>query len=519
MSTESVPHPYRVHTSEQSRQIDAETIQSFGIDGHTLMEIAGSTIARHLLDRTAPGSHGLLLCGRGNNGGDALSIARWLIHRNRKVTVVFVGGSDALSGDAERNLGLLRKIAGQDSALPLKLVEQWDDFIAATSPASGPAEETPSPIDFIVDGMLGTGITDTLRPPYLEAVGYVNRSPLPVYAIDIPSGLHADRGVPLGGAVRAGETFACGTRKTGYYLEEGPLYCGQITWCDLPFPDYLRRESLTTLIDRSWLPDPLPVPARHKYNAGVLYLIAGSEGLTGAARMAAGSAWSTGIGAVIWLCPRGLLSRVEGTDPQIIKRPVGKPEDLRFRESHLPEVQSILAEKEGRVVIGPGLGRNPDTDRFTKALLASAPLPFLIDADAIRALAQQPVQRPEKADWILTPHAGELRDLLGEDAGEGWDRLRRVARFSREQRVTLLSKGMPVIVGSAEGDTCLTGYDTRIFSRAGFGDLLSGRIGGYWALGHTALHSCALALVGGYERIRQLADEHPNRIPEPLDLI
>ncbi|MDZ7772267.1 MAG: NAD(P)H-hydrate dehydratase [Balneolaceae bacterium] len=519
MSTRIVPHPEWILTAEQGRNLDRQTIERFGIDGFTLMEMAGTHTARRLLDCTVPGDSGLLFCGKGNNAGDALVAARWLLQLGRPLTVLFVSGTGDLSPSAAKNLELLRKVSEEDNdAAELLIIDGWEEaWENYWSRAAAP----PADFDFIVDGMLGTGLDSELRAPYPEAVTLANEAGLPVFAVDIPTGLHADRGVPLGGAVRADETLTYGTRKPGLYLGEGPEHAGRITFCELPFPNYMKKEQgvNTFLIDRGWVGEPGREPARHKYEKGVVYVLGGSEGLTGAALMSAQSAWGAGAGAVIWIAPRGLLSRVEGRHPQIITRPVGEAGDLRYTAAHAREALAIMNEKHGTALLGPGLGRADETQEFVEKVAGTYSGELVIDADGLRALAAAGLTPPGQASWILTPHPGELGDLLGKAPDGDYERLQRVRAWAADHGVTLLSKGYPSIVGTSDGNAYITGYDTRVFSRAGFGDVLSGKIAALCALGHQPLQSCCLAMLDGIERVAELNASGGRHIPEPLDLI
>ncbi|MDX1672474.1 MAG: NAD(P)H-hydrate epimerase, partial [Balneolaceae bacterium] len=278
MNIPTPPLNYFLCTAGQSQQMDARTIDQFGIDGYTLMEVAGSSAAGHLRAKFSPGCHGLYLCGKGNNAGDALVVARYLVQHGIGATIVLISGDEELSTDTDKNLELLQKIAENDpNAAETVIIPAWDQFDPNRS------------ADFIIDGMLGTGLDSELRGDYQKAVSWVNDSALPVISIDIPTGLHADTGEVMGEAVIAQETYSFGTLKQGFYLGEGPLCTGKVIFCELPFPNYL-KECDTYLIDEQWVPEPVNPPARHKYEAGVLYIVAGSEGLTGAAIMTAESA-------------------------------------------------------------------------------------------------------------------------------------------------------------------------------------------------------------------------------------
>lgn len=500
----SIPAAFTIATAKESQTIDAETVQSFGIDEFTLMEVAGISAAKEILSREESSSHGVFLCGKGNNGGDALVVARYLAQHGIETTVVFIGGDKNLSSCAQKNYGLLKTIAKEDSDISIKFYKSWSSFDDSITP------------DFIIDGMLGTGLDSDLRGDYPQAVKWANDIAAPIYAMDIPTGLHTDTGQVMGAAIFATQTFAFGVLKQGYYLGEGHRHTGTTTFCELPFPHYLKRSASSFLIDNNWLPAASTSKPSHKYEAGVVYIIAGSEGLTGAAILAAKSAWAEGIGAVILICPRGLLSVFENNLPQIIKKPVGSKDDCCFGENHLEEIIQIVQGKPGTMLIGPGLGRNESTVTFAHRFLTKQTGNIVVDADALWALSQQDNwQKPESANWILTPHPGELSTLWGTDFADDMKRLQKVQEAATSYNITLLSKGFPAILGTPDGNTYLTGYDTRVFSRAGFGDILAGKITAFWSKGQNPDISCCRALLNGYNKITLLDSDQP----EPLDLI
>jgi len=298
--TLEAPYSHFLLDAALSQNIDSRTINEMGINGFTLMEVAGSSSAKLLLQDRPGLSHGIFLCGKGNNGGDALVVARYLVQHHIKITIVFLSGSDDLSPDADKNFDLLQKFAPENK---LTVFEHWNDF------------EEGSDFDFIVDGMLGTGLNSDVKGDYQNAVAWANEHKQPVFSMDIPTGLHADSGEVLGCAIEANRTFSFGGLKQGFYLEHGPTLTGTVDYCELPFPNAYKDECSTYLLDNSWVTIESPKLGKHKYDSGVLYIVAGSEGLTGAAIMAAQSAWAEGLGAVILVCPRGVLSVYEENLP------------------------------------------------------------------------------------------------------------------------------------------------------------------------------------------------------------
>lgn len=502
--TLEAPYSHYLLDAELSQEIDRRTIDEVGIDGFTLMEIAGSSAAKILLENHDL-NQGIFLCGKGNNAGDALVVARYFLQHDIDITLVFLGGTDELSPDTQKNLALLKKFDSEDK---LNLCESWETF------------KFPDAHDFVVDGMLGTGLTSNVGGDYAEAVTWANEQSKPVFAMDIPTGLHSDSGQKMGHVIHADTTFSFGGRKQGLYLNHGPKAVGKINHCELPFPNKFKKDCNTFLLDEDWLQPQPPTPGEHKYNSGILYIIAGSEGLTGAAIMSAKSAWAEGLGAVILVCPHGLLNIYEQTLPFIIKKPVGNRKDYHFKKDHSNEVAKILSEKEGAVLLGPGIGRKETTVEFTEEVLSANGYPIVIDADGLWCLAQLNNGRISKStNWILTPHPGELSRLVDkEDQNFPTDRLSIVRKYAQQKNVTLLSKGMPGIMGTPSGKCYLTNYNTRYFARAGSGDVLAGKVSAYLALRYSPDKSCSLGLLNGKQKLDSYLTKY-TQLPEPKDFI
>lgn len=493
----NIPHSYQLFSASGSRALDERTISEFGIDGFTLMEIAGTRAADFILETISVKSSGLILCGKGNNAGDALVVARILTEHDIKCTILFVGGKESLSTDCKRNLELLEKISPE-----LPVLSSFNEIDAELS------------FDFVVDGMLGTGLNSEITEPYQSVIEWCNKSQSAVFSMDIPTGLSTDTGKVLGTAVQADFTLAFGTLKQGFYMDSGFDYCGEVIFCELPFPSKLKN-STNYLLDRSWTTDSETPPEtkKHKYDGGVLYIVAGSEGLTGAAVLSAKSAWATGIGAVVLITPKGLLPVYDENLVEIIKKPVGQDDEVSFVPKHLQKVQTILSEKPGTLLIGPGLGRKDDTIEFVRNLLTAYTGNTVIDADALFALADPSLlKKPEKAQWILTPHPGELSHLCSVNFSNEEERLINSKELATNSDAIILAKGLPSILALPNGEAILTSYDTRVFARAGFGDVLAGKIAGNWHLKKIGELACLLSLLDGKEK----ADSHIFQSSEAL---
>jgi ADP-dependent NAD(P)H-hydrate dehydratase / NAD(P)H-hydrate epimerase len=499
----NIPYSHSISTGEQCRETDRRTIEEFGIDGFTLMETAGLQAAYFIGEKEVNGATGLYFCGKGNNGGDALVIARYLaIQQNHSCHVCFPAGSGELSADAKRNFNLLLELKAQKLSIH---IYESESEIPDISP------------DYIIDGLLGTGLTSNLRTPFDSTVALINSQKARTYSIDIPTGLHTDSGKLMPEAVRADYTLSFGALKPGFYLDQGPDTTGNIHHFNLSFPDHY-RESFAKLISADLAP-LLPTvkrKAEHKYSDRLLYIVAGSEGLTGAAIMAAASGWKTGVGAVVLISPKGLIEIYEKNLPDIIKSPVGKSGDTCFLDHHVKETAKILDQKKGVLLIGPGLGREKSTLSFAKQLLTSFNGPVVIDADALLVLPD--LDKPGKAGWIITPHPGEAARLSGTAFGTAYDRLTWAAGYASKKNVTVVSKGHPTFIGTPEGNNYLTGYDTRIFARAGFGDVLAGAIAGNLAICNHSELSIIRALLDGYIKANRLIHLEDKPL-EPKDLL
>lgn len=498
--------PWRLSTASQCREMDRLAIEESGFSGLQLMETAGLQAARELARRFPGDAIGRYFAGRGNNGGDALVVARYMVlHAGHRADVWFPSGREGLSSETARNAEWLQQLAKQTSLVTIQ------DGI----PESG----TPS-AEYVVDGLIGTGLESDVRGEAAPAIDRINETDLPVIAMDIPSGLHADRGVPLGRAVRATLTFAFGARKTGFYLERGPEYTGDVHYVPLSFYPANRPFEATLVHPDQYVRIARPArTASWKYEDDTVWVIGGSEGLTGATVTAVRAAWQSGVGSVHLVSPRGLMSVYETLLPEAIRIPVGDPDTRHWSLELLAETREILSRREGVLLIGPGMGRAEPTLRFAEELLSEWERAAVLDADALRIPGLRRVTGCGGAsDWILTPHPGELTTYAGARSGDGRDRLLRVQELADEGRRWILSKGEPTVVGVPGEPPWIAGYSSRLFARAGFGDLLSGTIAGELARSRDIGHSVKYALLS-IERQARTVHFKQGRYPAPGDLL
>lgn len=483
-------YPYFACTSEQCRQLDEKTISEFGINGFTLMETAALQAARFIGEKQGISKRGLFICGKGNNAGDALAAVRYLVQEyQHHALIYFVSGHDDLSDDADKNYRLLEKLKADGYDITF---------------TNEPDALSDFDCDYITDGMLGTGLSSPLRSDYLDITGWINHQLKTVYSIDIPTGISADNGEILGDAVQADYTLTFGVKKTGFLFNSGKIYSGEVILFKLPFgKSYIQSDAL--IFDESWL-DQIPEikrEGRHKYDNGVVHILAGSEGLTGAAIMACKSAWNTGAGAVILYAPKQLLPVYESTIPNIIKVPLGSTDDNCYKSAHTPTVLEMIEKRGGTVLIGPGIGLKSETKAFVREILRSCEMKTILDADGL-SIWQEFKHDPGKQkleNLILTPHPGEAKNYLDADFKSDFDRLKWTKNFTSEFHSAIFSKGNPAIFGYKD-NTYISGYETTIFSRAGFGDVLAGTIAANLAISGNTELSVIHALLDGYKKAK-----------------
>lgn len=438
---------------------------------YELMERAGHAAYRQLLAEFPQSHRVLVLCGHGNNGGDGFVLARLAKEAGIHVQLVAVGNPDKYSGDTRQAQTKWLNCGGETHGWPVPL----NDF------------------DVIVDALLGTGIKGQVKSPYKEIISTINSQQKPVLSIDLPSGLHADTGVPCGEAVQASMTVTFVGIKAGLATGAGKQYCGKLAFSALGIAEVFNQlaQSSAVLASARRLP---PLPKRntdsHKGDYGRVLCIGGNQGMHGAVRLTAEAALRSGTGLVKVLChPESRLLVAEAL-PELMLAEAGQ--DI-----------TPLFEWASCVVIGPGLGRDEWARNLFNALMEyqkEANKPMLIDADGLTLLADSS-QRHLPENTVLTPHPGEAATLLrlsGADIQA--DRYQAMSRLVAEYHSTIILKGAGSLIGS--GRHCFVVEDGNPgMASGGMGDLLSGIIIGLMAQGIDAASSaltgaCIHAMAG-----------------------
>jgi hydroxyethylthiazole kinase-like uncharacterized protein yjeF len=444
--------------AEEQRALDQWAIAELGIPGLTLMERAGRGLAG-LVGELAPEGPVVVVCGKGNNGGDGLVVARRLRERGREVRVLLLGVPEDLRGDARTNC----------ERLPGAPPEAFDP--AALSGAAA-----------IVDAILGTGFAGAPRDPAAGAIAAINEvaGDAVVVACDVPSGVDASTGEVAGDAVRARATGTFHAAKPGLWIAPGKAHAGAVRVIDIGIPPSGPADPQIGLIDdRVTAEIPRRGRESNKFAAGSVIVCGGSIGLTGAPSMASESAMRAGAGYVTAMIPGSLNQIFETRLLEVMTVPLADTGGS-LDPGAADAVLQRLARADA-VVLGPGLGHQQGTIELARTVAAVAEVPLLLDADGLNAHAGRLAslaQRP--AATVMTPHAGELARLLDSDsAAVSARRLHNARSAAAQARAIVVLKGDDTLVCEPEGRVGVSRGGASALATAGTGDVLSGVIGAY----------------------------------------
>lgn len=466
-----------VVTAKEMQELDRRATAEYGIPSLLLMENAGAETVREMLTAFPAllRSRVVILCGRGNNGGDGCVVARHLLNRGARVETFLLARPRDVTGDARVNLEILEKLG----AAPVEITGAGD--LAALAERIGSA-------DVVVDALLGTGAQGPAKGILAEAIDLVNRAGRPVVAVDLPSGLTADDPEPPGPAIRATLTVALALPKRSLLLYPAAAFAGTLRIVDIGIPPALRREpeiALGLLEAEDVAPAfPRRDPAAHKGTYGHVLVIAGSVGKTGAAALASLAAQRAGAGLVTLAVPHSLNDILEVKLTEVMTEPLPETEARTIGREALDRVLH-LAEGKSVVAIGPGLGTHPSTQKLVRELLPSLRLPIVLDADGLNALAgQAEVLGQVAGPVILTPHPGELSRLLGVARDEVLrKRIPLVQEAAARFNAILVMKMAHTVIASPRRKAVIVPTGNPGMATGGTGDVLTGLIAGLLAQG------------------------------------
>ena len=462
-------------TASEMRRLDEWTIERGGTPGHVLMERAGRGATAVLLEQFphVRRRRVLVVAGKGNNGGDGFVIARLLRRKGVRAEVALLGAAADVRGDAARALRAM-----QAARVPLTEV--------TTAAAVGRLAEAVGTAVLVVDAIFGTGLNATVQGLHADVLHLLNASGVPIFAVDIPSGLDADRGVALGVAVQAEATATFGFAKIGQLIHPGVDHVGSLAVVDIG----IAADAVAAVQPRTSLlqaPDvarlvPVRAPDAHKGSYGHVLVVAGSRGRTGAALLAAHAACRAGAGLTTLAGPASLNTIFSLGAPEVMTVALADDDgSVRFDEA---AVRQALEGKTA-VVVGPGIGTHDDAQRLVTFLLREVALPMVVDADALTCIARNPaVLDRARAAAILTPHPGEMGRVLTTDAAAVQaDRVGTARTVAAAHGCTVVLKGARTVIAAADGAVWINPTGNSGMASGGMGDALSGMLGALLAQG------------------------------------
>lgn len=466
----------KIATREDIKEIDRMAIEKYGIPEIVLMENAGRAVANVVL-REFPGLSSIsVFCGGGNNGGDGFVAARHLISAGKKVTTYLLKNKNEYSGSAGINLDSLSKISKDVKRLRSNFSNYQES-------------------ELIVDSIFGTGLEREIKGPYGKIIESINSLEAPKVAVDLPSGIDANKGTPLGAAVTADVTVTFVFPKLGISTYPGLEYCGKIYVAGISTPkaveDKVSCELITFEKCRSIIKER---PAdTHKGSYGHTLIIAGSSGKTGAAALCAHASVRSGSGLVTVGVPGSISGSVDEKLTEAMSLSFQDEGRGFFSESSLKQAASALSLKTS-LAVGPGMSVNQDTEKFLLKILKKSHVPVVADADALNIIAEnRGLLKKLKVPVILTPHPGEMARLVGTTTREiQLSRAEHAEKFAVSHKCHVVLKGARSVIAAPDGRVFINPTGNPAMSSGGMGDVLTGVISGLISQNYSPLEACVL---------------------------
>ncbi len=483
----------KILTAQQMRRIDERAMKEHGLSAAELMDRAGSAVAERLLHilpaiREVPP---LILCGKGNNGGDGLALARHLmVEEGIASHVVLLASHSSLEGAAAVHLKLALEagVAVEEAPGP----KEWEEVAAALEDQ-----------EVIVDALLGTGLKGPARDQMARVITDLNDSTGIVVSLDIPSGLSGDSAGIEGPAVHADHTIALACPKLPHVFPPASLLAGRLHVVDIGIPEAAieAEEATLNMITRE---DVWPLleprhPEAHKGDFGRLLVIAGSVGRSGAAALVAHAALRAGAGLVTAATAATAQPTLAGHLMEMMTEALPEAHGA-ISMAALPLLRDLM-QRADLLVIGPGLTTREETAQLVRAIVSETTLPVVLDADGINAFAGRASEltRGERL-LILTPHPGEMARLLTKGsstvtaAQEQADRVATARDFAQAHECYLVLKGYRTVVASPEGEVWINLTGNAGMATAGSGDVLAGVVAGLLGQGLAPMDACRVGV-------------------------
>lgn len=453
----------KVFTAEQIKQADVATLHQEKISELALMERAAGLCTQWILDHIPTGFSFAIFCGKGNNGGDGLAIARQLFQRGKNVDVFLVEATGQASECFTQNLNAWNALVGS-STTTISTFKQIPDFNSSV---------------IIIDALFGIGLSRAVDSPVAEIIQQLNSNPSKIISIDVPSGLFYDKATEtLKNVIAAHHTLTFSHAKQSFFYPEYASHTGQIDILDIGLDkEFVAKTSAIAQIPSD--PDiDFMLGARpsfgHKGTFGHALLLAGSTGKAGAAILATQSCLRSGVGLVTVRTPKDCVIPLQTAAPEAMCSP-------DEHAHHLTDI--VKPEGYTAIGIGPGIGMDAQSGNVLKRLIQDYKLPMVLDADALNHLADNPTWLQFlPAGCILTPHLGEFNRLAGKIA-DPFERTKKQLEFAKKYNCYILLKGKYSALACPDGQLFFNPTGNHGMAKGGSGDVLTGFITGFLAQG------------------------------------
>jgi ADP-dependent NAD(P)H-hydrate dehydratase / NAD(P)H-hydrate epimerase len=457
----------KIFSAEQTKSWDAFTVKNEPIASVDLMERAAKACVDWIIRKVQPATSFKIFCGKGNNGGDGLAIARFLLERHFPVLIYVVETNSAGSDDFNKNLQRLK-----ETASAIYFIESVEAFPEIKKD------------DIIIDSLFGTGLNKKPSGIFKKLILYLNEAGAKIISIDIPSGLYMDVHSGKNAIIHARYTLSFQQQKLAFLLAENETFCGEVVILDIGLSQeyYNNEKSIFELIDKTDI-EQIYIPKKafaNKGDYGYACLIAGSYGMMGAAVLSARACLRSGLGKLTcYICKEGYA---------IMQTSVPEAMCKMFGNTFIKDIENL---KSFDVVgIGPGIGRHISHKHLLQKVFKTSKTPIVIDADALNVLSSYPALYKTIPPYsIITPHLGEFERLFGKSETD-FERINRALQKARELDIYIVLKGHHTLIATPAGNGFFNSTGNAGMATAGAGDVLTGVITGLLAQKYSSLKAC-----------------------------
>lgn len=476
----------KVLSVSETRRLEQTAVER-GATYLALMKKAGESAADYACEKYQKSGqkplYAVVLCGRGNNGGDGFVAARRLLNLGLKAAVILTDG-EPQTGDAGYMFQKLR----ETDAFIIDYRSRPEESLSVIKRA-----------ELLFDGIYGIGFHGRICEELEPLVDAVNKSGAKVISLDVPSGVNCDTGAVEGKCIKAGDTVTFSTLKPCHVLYPSSDYCGKTVVFSVGIDEKTMAESRCELweitgedVGKTRRERPL---SAHKGSFGTLLCVCGSLGLAGAAVLSSKAAARCGVGLLNIALPKSVYPIVAAAAAEPTFTPLSENHDGTLSEECLPRLLKAVNHADA-CLIGCGLGHNGDTEKIVSVLVKESEVPLVIDADGINSLVPNiDILKTARAPIVLTPHPGEMARLMGTTTAQVQHHRYEVARqFAADFKVTLVLKGANTLIASPDGRVLVNRTGNPGMAKGGSGDVLAGMLGSFLAQG-TALPEAAYSSV------------------------